>query len=211
MERGPGGEVDLQAEIAMRPPAEFAFEALVEWWATTLGIQAAWPSIRGFFTVKAATITAHLPDNQLHWALAAWQREGEQLYAKRYMRHAAGVYEELRDLLLPHSPLLSLWCEGARAECLIQTGEIEAGLAALREVQRQFSAAGYRPAIDALQQTIDEALPYLDAPPERRPRSFDPVDRDASALELTHPPVDLSMPDLEMFPRAKEIGERGEK
>lgn len=147
----------------MSSPGElpFEFEPLLEHWAATGGITPALGAIREFLNARARTILDYLPDDQLHWALAAWQREGELLFAQRQWAAAQSQYRELAELLAPHHAALAAWCRGAMAECRIQMGEVADGLADLADLLEELEDQGYAAGITAVEQAIVEAAEGL--------------------------------------------------
>lgn len=171
--------------------AAFDFDALLDDWVSRPSTDRDFPTIRAFLDARAKLIVEHLDPSLLPDAIAAYQREGEMLYGRRYLVKARTIYADLRDLFAPLDPLVALWCEAAVAECTVQMGQVEDGVAALADVLTQLEAIEHQPGIDAVSEIISESFPLLELPQDRRPFGLEPVELDMP------PPIDPRM-----FPKA---------
>jgi|GEM_PF-3615857 len=151
------------------PDVPFEFEALLEEWRKSPPDGEAMAAIRTFLDGKAHSIVEHLADELLIDALAAWQREGELLFAQRRWPEARVHYAELSGLLKPHAPLIAAWCAGAAAECRLEDDDTVMGIAELADVLETLEALQFAPGIAAMEQVISDAVGRLESMPDSRP------------------------------------------
>lgn len=147
--------------LAQDPSIPFEFEALLEAWRDTGPSPEALFALREFLTQRVRSILEYLPDVQLIDALAAWQREGELLFAQRRWDEAHQHYRDLTTLLHPLEPRLALWCQGAAAECRVESGALLEGIADLAEVLEMLEARRDDAGIRVLEGLIGEAVGRL--------------------------------------------------
>lgn len=145
------------------PDVPFEFEALLESWRTSSPDVEAIVALRAFLDAKAHSIVEHLADELLIDALAAWQREGELLFAQRRWASAHVHYSQLGVLLENHAPLISAWCFGAAAECRIEDGDLVSGIADLADVLATLDKLQFAPGIEAMEHVIGDAVGRLES------------------------------------------------
>ncbi|MEO7993014.1 MAG: hypothetical protein ABI743_01335 [bacterium] len=165
----------------------FEFETLLTAWEGEADLTECYPRWRAFLETKAKMVIDHLADHQLTWAVAAWQRQGELFFAQRFIGKAEEVYRELYELLAEDQPVIGYWLIGALAECRVQRGEVEDGIADLADLLMILEEEHLPAAVEAMTLAISEAVPLLELPPEKRPTALEPPP------EWKPPPVDQTI------------------